>query len=533
MVGAAEVTIEEIKEQLRKLRTDPREFFKLLSVFDNVKKKIVPFILTETQEKYLDMLMTSNRIVIVKARQIGISTVTRAYFLWRAWAASEPLKHAVISYTRDSANHLHGIDKAFLASLPPQLGRKMAKDSAGTLRWEDTDAELKAFTAGGKAGATRSFSFTSCHISEFAFFDDQAELLSNCIASAGEGQIIIETTVKEAADHYSEIVAGAAAGTNGWTLAFFPWHGEKKHSSTPKFGNGAVPKPTEDELALKSKLKLNLSQLYWRHQQVSTMGEAKFRREFPSTVEEAFRSGTKHWLSPEAVAELRKVDLGRGPEFCYEDPDDDERYAMGVDVANGTGGDSSAITVVSTTTGQPVFHWADNRTPPFRFAEVVKEVYHNWNEPLVLVEGNGVGQVVLGLLEQWEVDLWKDDAGKNWQTGKTSKAQILERLREMIERHELRELEGTLVDQLCSLVPNAWGGAAAPKKQHDDLVMSFALALEAREAVPRFVDEGRRVGMIDRWKTKVRAQRIRLAKLPFRPASFGDAGKSNNYKRRS
>jgi hypothetical protein len=262
------------------------------------------------------------------------------------------------------------------------------------------------------------------------------------------------------------------------------------------------------------------------------MGEAKFRREFPSTVEEAFRSGTKHWLSREAVAELRKVDLGRGPEFCYEDPDDDERYAMGVDVANGTGGDSSAITVVSTTTGQPVFHWADNRTPPFRFAEVVKEVYHNWNEPLVLVEGNGVGQVVLGLLEQWEVDLWKDGAGKNWQTGKTSKAQILERLREMIERHELRELEGTLVDQLCSLVPNAWGGAAAPKKQHDDLVMSFALALEAREAVPRFVDEGRRVGMIDRWKTKVRAQRIRLAKLPFRPASFGDGGKSNNYKRR-
>lgn len=525
-------TADEIRARIAVLRRDPREFFKLLSVFDNVKKKTVPFVLTPTQDKYLDILMNNNRIVIAKSRQIGISTVTRAYFLWKAWATGQPLKHAIISYTRESANHLHGIDKSFLASLPPALHRKMAKDSAGTLRWDDTEAELKAFTAGGKAGATRSFSFTSCHISEFAFFDDQNELLTNCIASVGDGQIVIETTVKDANDYYSELVKGAAAGTNGWTLAFFPWWGEDKHSSAPKFGNGAVPRPTEDELAVKAKFGLNLSQLYWRRQQISTMGEDKFRREFPATVEEAFRSQSKYWLSPEAVAELRKVDLGRGPHYEYEEPDDDERYAMGVDTANGTGGDFSTITVVSVTTGQPVYHWADNRTLPFRFAEIVFEQWERWGEATCLVEGNGVGNVVIGLLEQWGVPLWKSPDGKNWQTGKTTKARILERLREMIERHELRELQTELVDQLVSLVPNAWGGASAPKKKHDDLVISFALALEARESCPQHINEERRIGMIDRWKTKVRAQRIRMAKLPFRPAQFGSGGSSNNYKRR-
>jgi len=523
--------LEQLKSRIKKLRSDPREFFKLLQVFDNVKKQMVPFVLTETQERYLDILTASNRIIIVKARQIGISTVTRAYFLWKAWSASEPLKHAIISYTRDSANHLHGIDKTLLASLPPGLQRKMEKDSAGTLRWEDTEAELKAFTAGGKAGATRSFSFTSCHISEFAFFDDQAELLSNCIASVGDGQIIIETTVNEAGDFYSELVAGAEACTNGWTLAFFPWHMEKKHSSTPKFGNGRVPQPTADELSIKAQLGLNLSQLYWRHTQISSIGEAKFRREFPSTVAEAFRANVKHWLSPEAVAELRKVDLGRGPHLLYEEPHPDERYAMGVDTANGTGGDFSTITVVSVTTGQPVYHWADNGTVPFKFAEVVREQWSRWNEATTLVEGNGVGNVVTGLLEQWGVPIWKNADGKNWQTGKTTKARILERLREMIERHELRELQSELVDQLVHLIPNPWGGASAPKKHHDDLVISFALALEARESCPKIANEEMRVGAIDRWKKKVSAQRIRLAKLPFRPAGSNSIAPSRKFQK--
>ena len=515
------MTVDEIRETLRKLRTDPREFFKYLKVYDNNASKLVPFVLTETQEKYLQMLIDHNRIVIVKARQIGISTVTRAYFLWKAWAAGEPIKHAVISYTRDSANHLHSIDKSFLVSLPEALQRKMDKDAANTLRFADSGAELKTFTAGGKAGATRSFSFSSCHISEFAFFDDQSELLSNCISSVGDGQIVIETTVKEAGDFYSELCMGAAAGRNGWTLAFFPWHKEKKHSTSPKFGNGAVPKATDEELEIKNKLGINLSQLYWRRSQINTMGEEKFRREFPSTVEEAFRSQGRSWLSPPAVAELRSVDLGAGPNFKYEDIHPDETYAMGVDVANGTGNDHSAVTIVSVTTGQPVFHWRDNKTPPFKFAEKVRDIWLQWNEPLVLVEGNGVGAVVIGRLEEWEVPLWKDKNGKNWQTGKTSKAQIFERLREMCERHELRELEKNLLDEMLHLVPNKWGSASAQRGWTDDLTVSFALALECREKIGYSNTSSNKVNMIDQWKKQVRAKRIRLARLPFKQATLG------------
>ena len=505
---------------IQKLREDPRAFFKMLFVFDNNQSKLVPFVLTPTQEEYLKILETSNRIVIVKARQLGISTVTRAWFLWKAWRSGEPLKHAVISYTRESANHLHSIDKSFYVSLPKALQRRLSNDSKGTLKFSDTGSELKCFSAGGKAGATRSYSFTSAHISEFAFFDDQNELLSNVISSVGDGQIVIETTVKEADDFYHNLVKGAKDRTNEWTLAFFPWHKEDKYKSQPRFGQGAVPKPSEDELKVRKELGLNLSQLYWRHQQVKSIGYEKFHREFPSTIDEAFYTKSQNWLTREALSNLQSVHMGRGPHYEYEEPLEGEKYAMGVDVSGGTGGDYSTITVISSTTGQPVYHYHDNTIPPFKFAEVVFEQASRWNDALVLCEGNSMGVVVIGLLEQWRLDLWKDEKGKDWITNRTSKIRIMERLREMLENNHFQELHKDLVDEIISLVPTKTGSAAAKKGKHDDLVISLCLALECAESIPNFADVLTRTKLIDQWKKKVRSNRIIQQKIPFRPASF-------------
>lgn len=509
------------RDAVAQLRRDPRAFFKLLRVFDNREGKLVPFTLTAVQEKYLQILESSNRIVIVKARQLGISTVTRAWFLWKAWRSREPLKHAVISYTRASADHLHGIDKAFYIELPKVLQRRLETDSRGTLKWADTGSELRTFSAGGKAGATRSYSFTSCHISEFAFFDDQNELLSNVISSVGDGQIVIETTVKEADDFYHRLVTEAAEGRNGWTLAFFPWMGEKKYASTPRFGQGAVPPVTPEEAECRKRLGINLSQLYWRRQQINSMGWEKFHREFPSTIEEAFWSKKIGWLSREALEALETVELpGRGPIWEYEGPIEGERYVIGVDVANGTGGDSSVYTVLSTTTGQPVAHWADNRTAPFKFAEAVFEAWERWNEPLILIESNGVGSVVISALEQWGVALWKDDKGRDWITGRETKLRIGERLRERLEAGDLGPLHKTLVDEIRDLRPGKTGSVSAKKGSHDDWVMSLCLALEAREWVPNYADAVTKRNAIDEWKKRARAHRLRLQKLPFRAAAW-------------
>ena len=154
---------------LKKLQEDPRSFFKFLQILDKKTNKMVPFTLNDEQEELLDVLQSSQRVIVLKARQIGCSTLVRAYFLWKQYCSGEPTTHAIISYTRDSADHLHSMDKQFYLKLPRPLQRKLSKSSNRTLQFADTKAVLRSFTAGGKAGATRSFTFNSAHISEFAF----------------------------------------------------------------------------------------------------------------------------------------------------------------------------------------------------------------------------------------------------------------------------------------------------------------------------------------------------------------------------
>ena len=77
---------------------DPRNFFKFLKVFDKQQDKVVPFQMRPEQEELLDALMKHQKIVVLKARQLGVSTLLRAYFLWKAYMSEEPTRHAIISY---------------------------------------------------------------------------------------------------------------------------------------------------------------------------------------------------------------------------------------------------------------------------------------------------------------------------------------------------------------------------------------------------------------------------------------------------
>ena len=77
---------------LLKFKEDPRSFFKFLKVFDKAQNKLVPFRMNDEQEELLDALLEHNRIVVCKARQIGCSTLIRAYFLWKSYVQTEPTR---------------------------------------------------------------------------------------------------------------------------------------------------------------------------------------------------------------------------------------------------------------------------------------------------------------------------------------------------------------------------------------------------------------------------------------------------------
>lgn len=468
------------KPILDEFRADPKLFFKFLKVFDKDSAQLVPFELREEQLELLEALQTGQNIVVLKSRQIGCSTLIRAYFLWKAYVSEEPIQHAIISYTRDSADHLHSIDKGFYLGLPKSLQRKLSKSSARTLEFSDTGSTLRSFTASGKAGATRSFTFTSTHISEFAFFDDADDLLANVLSSVGGGQIVIETTPNKPGDKFHELIMGSPG--NGWKLCFFPWYHHKNYAKKSQFHQPQVPDMTDEEKSIMEDFGLSKAQMYWRRTQINTMGIEKFRREFPATVDEAFFSASNEFFPIDVLDELTVLDLGGQQDRWYCDPAPGDRFAMGVDVAAGRGGDYSVITVVSCTTHLPVYHFRSNQILPHELADKIYQLYWDFDEPYTIIEQNGPGETVLYRMKEWKVkNLYKDAKGKDWRTRKENKIAIFDYLRDLVCEGVLDAVDKTLWAEMRSIQITKGAPASA---SNDDMVVATALALWGAKLKP-------------------------------------------------
>ena len=215
-----------LRIELEPVLRDPVKFIQLLKIQDKNSQKLVQFTPNNEQVQLLKKLKKHKKVIILKPRQIGISTVLRAYALWRTYHTTDPLKFGVISFHERSAKHLRKMDSMMHNSLPNVLRKNLSIDNSTTLEFADTGAQLSSFTAGSKGG-TRSFTLSSVHLSEFAFYDDAAEMLAQVIATIGEGQIIIESTPNKPGDVFHRLIMGAPE--NGWHLISYWWHDHEKY----------------------------------------------------------------------------------------------------------------------------------------------------------------------------------------------------------------------------------------------------------------------------------------------------------------
>lgn len=498
---------------------DFRKFLRLCQVFDKNAGRTVPFVPTPAQWRLAECLMANKRVVILKARQIGASTIVRAYFTWKALVSEQPLKMGIMSYTHESAQYLHSLDKGFVEGLPAALGRRLDSSTARTIRFKDTGAELRSFTSGMKGGGTRSYALSDLHLSEFAHYDDQEEVLSNAVSTVGEGgQIVIETTANGPGDKYHQLVT--EAGANGWTLFWSPWFEHAAYAKPARFGLSNVSLMTGDERKLKSKRGLTNDQMYWRRSMIHTMGPDKFMQEYPSTPEEAFVATSKAWLQASHLADI-EVRKGGGKEICLVAPDEmgADPLVLGVDVAGGTSGDFTAVTAVSVTTGQPVWHWHCNDESPGRFTERVLKWCEKWDVRSVIIESNAHGAVVLSRLRDLGFDenlLWHSEEGKDWTTNKWTKIRALEELKTKLEDGTITVMAEPLFKELQQL-DNSGATPRAPKGCHDDLVIATALAYIALLTVPSMALRETRDKLMDSWIKRQRVSKILHGdRLPWR-----------------
>jgi|TARA_R100001530_G_scaffold95447_4_gene66387 hypothetical protein len=497
--------------QLSSILENPLSFFKLLKITDKQTQKLIPFYLNAEQSRLLKLLELKNKIIILKPRQIGISTLIRAYAFWRAYCADASEKWGVISFHDRSAKHLRGMDAGFYDGLPELMQRDLQINNTTDLKFADTGATLSSYTAGSKGG-TRSFSLTSAHLSEFAYYTDPSKVLAATTATLPkDGKLLIESTPHKAGDIFHQLCINSP--DNGWTLiCFWWWEHEAYQSPAP-----SDFEPTEEEVQLIAKFNLNNNQLQWRRETVGTIGIDDFRREYPASLDDAFHLGDSNFFSNDALNCIEPIAM-RGEDITLEAPEENNVYVAGVDVAAGVNRDYSVLTIASAMNNQVVYTYRSNRKSPTAFAEIIYKKISQYNDAFTLVESNNHGHLILDRLRLYGfTNLWVTEKRKDWTTTLPSKVNIYEILREYIHNNMILKLPDVTLLELHSLVVEKIA-PEAPKGMHDDLAMSLALCYRALRDCPKYQIHSKREHLMDSLISERRRNNIMSKAIPWQVA---------------
>ena len=457
---------------IKEVFADPVLFCSRLTIVDK-RGRPVKLRLRSEQIQIIEALAAGDDTLVLKARQIGSTTAVAAYFFWRWYTAEGPQTYVSLSHKLQSAKHILAIQQRFFEGLPVALKRPLGVSNTTTLTLADTGATLLAVSAEGKGGL-RSFTATALHISEFAFTPHADELKATAIAALNGGQLCIESTANFYGDPLHKEIELWDAEQVEWNFLFFPWTAHTEYSTPPPA-----------DFQCNAELDLTPGQQYWMARMMGKLGETKFRREYPLSVEDAYAQTDGAWIEAESLKDIQTVKLeAEGGQL--QNVDHNDRYAIGVDAGAGTGGDYSALVVLSATTGQPVDIRRSNRMAPTEWAEVVADASRKWKNAKVLVESNGTwGGVIITELKHCGIPLWKDAEGKDWMTNASTKPKMLECVKDTISRGGLTMLDSWTVGELRSFKVDDRGNPFCPRGgvHHGDTVIALALALQCVQKV--------------------------------------------------
>lgn len=495
------------------------------------------------------------RIIVLKARQLGFSTVIEGLF-FHDTATRKLVETLIIAHSSDATTKLFRMNKLFFDRLPPAL-RPMRKNSnAREIVFEnpEKDAAKKEANPGlrsaircvtaGSGGAGRGSTLTNVHASEAAFWPDMKETLDGLLSAVPDDvktAVVIEST-PNGFNAFKDYWDDAVEGKNAFLPLFFSWFQEPEYRRP-------VPPGTEwtaEEKALAEAYGLDGEQLQWRRWCIRNNlgGDAvKFRQEYPSCPEEAFLlSGRPFFDNEKLLLRIRaaKEPLKRGrflfgegakgepvnPTWLeeadgevviYAEAERHTPYVIGGDTA-GDGSDRFTAFALDNVTGRQAAEIRYDGGSELWYAQQLWCLGQLYNGALIGVEIN-FSTYPERKLEEWGypklyIREKKDDARRmlqseklGWRTDPQTRPMLLANLHAVVtQTPELIESRETLQEMLRFVYNDRQRPEAAPG-EHDDLVMAAGIAHQIRyeqEMTPRVDAEETRTLLIDTLQPKRR-----------------------------
>jgi hypothetical protein len=220
-----------IREEYIKCAASPAYFMKKYCYIQHPKRGRIQFNLYPFQERVLTLFQQNDYSIVLKSRQLGISTLAAGYSLW-LMLFHEDKNVLCIATKQETAKNMVTKVKFMYNSLPSWLREqdKPAEESKLTLRLNN-GSQIKATSASSDAG--RSEAVTLLIIDEAAFINGIGEIWASAQQTlATGGGCIALSTPYGTGNWFHKMWVGAEMSENSFLPIRLPWQVHPERDQT-------------------------------------------------------------------------------------------------------------------------------------------------------------------------------------------------------------------------------------------------------------------------------------------------------------
>ncbi len=455
-------------KEILKAGKDPSYFLNTYARISHPMHGLILFDTYDFQDTLLKDFNDYRFNVILKARQLGISTITAGYIVWMMLFHRD--KAILVMATKfATAGNLVKKVKSIMRNLPEWMKIATISVDNRTSFELSNGSSIKAASTSGDAGRSEALSLLV--LDEAAHIENLEELWTGLYPTLSTGgRCIALSTPNGVGNWFHKTCTDAEATANNFHLTTLPWdvHPDRDHEwylkETKNMSKRQIAQELECNFNTSGETVVDPECMEWMLQNVK---EPKFRTGFDRNF----------WI--------------------WEEFDPKCNYLLVADVARGDGADYSTFHIVKLETLEVIAEYQGKPTLDM-YAQMLNQVGREFGGCMLVVENNNVGYSVLDKLIEYQypnlyhsikstheyIEQYQAEhrvaAVPGFTTSMKTRPLIIAKLEEFIRNKLIKVYSSRTVNEMKTFI---WrnGRPQAMKGYHDDLIMALAIACWVRD----------------------------------------------------
>ena len=468
-----------IRQEYIKCSQDPVHFMKKYCYIQHPQRGRIQFNLYLFQEKVLHLFKKHDYTIILKSRQLGISTLAAGYATW-LMTFHKDKNVLALATTQATARNLVSKVKFIWENLPSWLKIDAKEDNKLSLHLVN-GSKIQAKSS--NSDSARSEAVSLLIIDEAAFIDNIAETWASAqqTLATGGGAIVLSTPYGTG-NWFHQTWVKAESAENDFIPIKLPWMVHPERDQTWR--------DRQDELLGDPRLAAQECDCDF-----STSGDIVFYNEYLEYYEKTYIKDP---------LERRGADQNL---WVWESPDYSRNYIVVADVARGDGKDYSSFHVIDVESNVQVAEYK-GQIGTKEFGHLLVGIATEYNEALLVIENANIGWATIQVaIDRNYSNLYYSPRGESNvdsyfdQYMDTSKAvagftmsartrpMVIGKFQEYISEKSVTIQSKRLIEEMKVFI---WknGRAEAQQGYNDDLVMAFGIAMYIRDTALKFRQRG-------------------------------------------